>query len=285
MLLLTNDVMNETSIFEKLDSLFVNDTKSGIIAIAFYIIIALIMKGVLDRLIQKTNFKQKLIINKVKNIVIYTLMTIGILSQFSFMGSLMTTLLASGGIVAVVLGLASQEAASNIVSGIMIVASKPFNIGDMIILKEYGLRGRVKDITINHTIIETLDKNSVLIPNTIMNKAIIENMTLDTEYKVTYIYMDISYESDIDQAISIMQEVIMKHPLFYDQTTSEEEIKVPVHCMEFKDSSISLRAKVTTRNIDDSFTLSSDCRIDIKKAFDEKGIEIPYPHVQIQQNR
>ena len=218
---------------------------------------------------------------RIRDIVIYVLLGISILYQFTFMGNLMTTLLASGGIVAVVVGLASQEAASNIVSGMMIIVSKPFNIGDVIILKEHGLRGTVKDINVNHTIIETIDKNTVMIPNTVMSKAIIENVTQETEFKQSYIYMDISYESDIEKAIQIMKDVISSHPLFFDQTTDENVDKVPVHCMEFKDSGISLRAKVTVRSIGDGFQLSSDCRILIKKAFDENGIEIPYPHVQI----
>lgn len=285
-MILTNETLTENiSIFEKLDSLFVNGSKAGILAIIFYLIIMMIVKKIIRRFIDQKELKHKFMVSKVINIILYTLFTFAILSQFSFASSLLTTLLASGGIVAVVVGLASQEAASNIVGGLMILASKPFSIGDTIILKEYGLRGCVKGITINHTIIETLDKNSVLIPNTVMNKAIIENMTQTSDYKVTYIYVDISYESDIDKAISIMQDVIIKHPLFYDQTTSDDEIKVPVHCMEYKDSGISLRAKVTTRNIDDSFVLCSDCRINIKKAFDENNIEIPYPHVQIQNSQ
>lgn len=281
MILLTNNFAIDFSVLDKFDNLFVKGTKAGLIAIVISVLIVSVIKKVSTKIIFKSNLKQKEIIIKIKNIVLSILLGIAILYQFSFMENLMTTLLASGGILAVVIGLASQEAASNIVAGMMILFSKPFNIGDTIILKNQGLRGTVIDINMNHTVIETADKNPIMIPNTVMNKEVIENITQETDYKLSYLYFDISFESDINQAIEIIQNEIIKHPLFYDLTTTSEEIKVPVHCMEFKPNGISLRAKITTRSVGDGFELGSDCRIAIKKAFDENNIEIPYPHVQI----
>ena len=273
-------ILTSNIILEKLDQFFVNDTISGIISIVITFIVISVVKGIFNRFIRKFDIKQKEMVIKIVNTCLNVLLVIGILYQFSFMENLMTTLLASGGIIAVVIGLASQEAASNIVGGMMILISKPFNIGDTIILKDQGLRGTVIDINMHHTIIETIDKNPIMIPNTVMNKAIVENITQETEFKYSYLYFDISYESDIDKAIEIIQSVIENHELFYKEAVTSE-IKVPVHCMEFKDSSISLRAKVTTRSTGDGFQLGSDCRILIKKEFDKNNIEIPYPQVQV----
>ncbi|MGN1344867.1 MAG: hypothetical protein ACI4U3_09810, partial [Traorella sp.] len=115
-MILTNETLTENiSIFEKLDSLFVNGSKAGILAIIFYLIIMMIVKKIIRRFIDQKELKHKFMVSKVINIILYTLFTFAILSQFSFTSSLLTTLLASGGIVAVVVGLASQEAASNIV--------------------------------------------------------------------------------------------------------------------------------------------------------------------------
>ena len=274
-MLLTNEL--SLPILEQLDNLFVKGFKTGIISIIISILVVILIKSISTRIINKLEIKQKATFIKIKNIILNTLLCILVLYQFSFMENLMTALLASGGILAVVIGLASQEAASNIVGGMMILISKPFAIGDTIILKDQGLRGTVIDINMHHTVIETIDKNPIMIPNTVMNKAIVENITQETDYKYSYLYFDISYESDIDKAIEIIQRVILNHELFYKEVTNE----VPVHCMEFKDSSISLRAKVTTKSAGDGFQLGSDCRILIKKAFDENNIEIPYPHVQV----
>lgn len=269
-------------LFTKVDSLFVDGIFSGLIAIAVYILIVSVLKSILGKIILKQDWKQKILINKIKNIVLNVLLLIGVFSQFTFMSSLSSTLLASGGIVAVVVGLASQEAASNIVGGMMILFSKPFNIGDTIVLKDNGLRGTVKDINLSHTIIETIDKTVVMIPNVTMNKSIIENITHDTEFKVAYLTVDVSYESDLQKAMDIMKDIVTKHELFYD-LNPESDDKAPVHCMNLGDSGISLRVKVTTRNAGDSFQICSDCRILIKEAFDANGIEIPYPHIQIKQ--
>lgn len=273
-----------SDLLTKLDGLFVNGAIAGVLSILFNLIFFMWLNKFLNRIISKQSWKQKELIKKVKSIVIYTLLVVSIVSQITFLENLTSTLLTSGGIVAVVVGFASQEAASSIVSGAMILVSKPFQIGDTIILKEQNLRGVVKEIKLNHTVIETVEKNLIMIPNTIMNKAIIENITQETEFKTAYLYVDISYESNIHKAIEIMKTTIASHPLYYDTRESEDEEKVIVHCMEFKDSGISLRAKVTTRSVGDSFTLLSDCRILIKENFDFHGIEIPYPHVHIKQD-
>lgn len=271
-------------VLSKIDQLFVNGMVQGILSIVVNCILFMILNRLLNRFINQQQWKQKEMIKKVKTVIIYTLLLVSIVSQITFMKDLVNALLASGGIVAVVVGLASQEAASSMVSGMMILASKPFQIGDTIILQEHNLRGTVKDIKLNHTVIETIEKNLIMIPNTIMNKAIIENVTHTAENKVAYLYVNISFESDIHKAIEIIKNVIRNHPLFFDMTEDETEEKVVVHCMEFKESSISLRAKITTRNVGDSFNLLSDCRIQIKEQFDQNGIVIPYPHVHIKQD-
>ena len=269
-------------LYLKIDHLFVDGLVSGLIAIAVYILLASIIKSILGKIILKQNWKQKILVNKIKNIVLNVLLLIAIFSQFTFTSALSEALVTSGGIVAIAIGLASQEVASNVVSGMMILFSKPFNIGDTIVLKDNELRGTVKDINLSHTVIETLDKTIVMIPNVTMNKSIIENITHDTEFKVAYLTVDVSYESDLHKAMDIMKDVVTKHPLFYD-LNPESTDKAPVHCMNLGDSGISLRVKVTTRNPGDSFQLCSDCRLLIKEAFDANGIEIPYPHLQIKQ--
>ena len=137
----------------KFDGLFVNGAISGLASILFNIVFFTLINKVLNKYINKQTWKQKLLVKKVKSIIVFTLFMVSIVSQITFMKDLSSTLLASGGIVAVVVGLASQEAATSIVSGFMIIVSKPFQIGDTIILKEHNLRGTVKEIKLNHTVI------------------------------------------------------------------------------------------------------------------------------------
>ncbi|HQU60346.1 MAG TPA: mechanosensitive ion channel [Saprospiraceae bacterium] len=84
------------------------------------------------------------------------------------------TLLTGAGIVALVAGLASQQALSNITSGIFIVIFKPFRIHDRITIRD-KLTGTVEDITLRHTVIRDLDNNRIIVPNSVMGSEIILN--------------------------------------------------------------------------------------------------------------
>lgn len=274
--ILMNTTVEETNpIMTTIDKWFTNGAEEGIATIISYLVIAFILNHILNKIFAARDIKNEAMLMKIKKYALRAFVLAGIFTQISFLSSLIGGLLASSGIAAIIIGLASQEAAGNLVSGCMIYISRPFTVGDTIILKDNNLRGTVIDINLNHTIIETAEKNQIIVPNTIMNKAIIENLTYDESNKIAYLTMDVAYESDLDKAIEIMKEVIGSHPLHINDDP------VIVHCTEFKDSAISLRAKVTTRSVSDSFTLCSDCRMQIKKAFDEAGIEIPYPHVQV----
>ena len=133
-----------------------------------------------------------------------------------------------------------------------------------------------------HSIVETLEKTQVIIPNSIMNKAIIENVSNVKTQKANYLLIEISYESDLQKAIAIIQEEGDKHPLCVDgrnelQKEQNEPI-VKVHCINFNESGIQLRATLLSKDNSDGFQLMSDLRLRIKERFDKEGIDIPYPH-------
>ena len=97
-----------------------------------------------------------------------------------------------------------------------------------------------------------------------------------------HIEFGISYDSDIDKAIEIIQEEAMNHPNFLDNRTKEEKKNNDPAClvrlMGFGESSIKLRAYVWAENPAKSFDLHTDLNIIVKKRFDAEGIEIPFPY-------
>ena len=95
---------------------------------------------------------------RIKRIVLIVLILAVIMSEIKAMESIIKALLASGGIIAVVVGLASQEAASNLINGFMIMTYKPYKIGDFVNVQEYNVRGTVIDISMRHSIIETIER-------------------------------------------------------------------------------------------------------------------------------
>ena len=195
--------------------------------------------------------------------------------------ALAITLFAGAGIFIAILGLAAQEAFSNIIAGIFIVIFKPFRVGDMIKVgsSDYGI---VDDITLRHTIIINFENKRIIIPNSVISSETITNDSIEDLKVCRWVEVGISYDSDIDLAIKIMQEEALAHPDQIDGRTPAQirngDPKVLVRFMSFGESSIDLRAYVWTNNPFKAIQLHSDLNLSIKKRFDKEGIEIPFPY-------
>ena len=195
--------------------------------------------------------------------------------------TLAVSLFAGAGILAVIIGFASQHAFSNIVSGIFIVIFKPFSIGDRISIGT-DLTGIVEDINLRHTVIRSFENRRMIIPNSIISSEKIENSSIEDEKICKFIEYGISYDSDMKKALKILEEEALKHPLHIDNRTKEEKKKkepiVKTIVSSLGDSSVNIRAFVWTKNAIDAFNLSCDLNRIIKERFEKEGIDIPFPH-------
>lgn len=193
---------------------------------------------------------------------------------------LASSMLAGAGILAVAVGFASQQALSNVISGLFIVIFKPFRVNDRITLRDMG--GVIEDITLRHTVIRNFENRRIIIPNSIISDEVIVNADFNDDKICKFIEVGISYESNIDLAKDIMRSEAMAHPLLIDNRNAEQieagEPQVQVRVLALQDSGILLRAWVWTAGQAESFALGCDLYESIKKRFDREGIEIPYPH-------
>ncbi|MBN1340063.1 MAG: mechanosensitive ion channel family protein [Bacteroidales bacterium] len=191
------------------------------------------------------------------------------------------SLFAGAGIIAAIVGFASQQAFSNIVSGVFIVIFKPFRVGDNVKINEMH-QGIVEDITLRHTVIRNFENRRVIIPNAVINSETVVNSTIVDEKVCVFLELGISYDADIDKAMQIMQEEALRHPLFLDNRTPEEiENNVPpvrVRVTGFSDSSVNLRAWIWAGSSADGFDMKCDLHKSVKEQFDRQGIEIPFPY-------
>ena len=191
------------------------------------------------------------------------------------------SLFAGAGILAIIIGFASQAAFANIISGVFIVSSKPFRVGDYIKISNEFF-GTVEDITLRHTVIRNNENRRIIIPNSLINSETSINSNIVDETTCSLIELGISYDSDIDKAIAIIQEETKKHPLLLDNRTDEDKEKgvpeVVVRVMGFGESSVNLRAYAWAATSFDGFVMRTDLFKIIKKRFDKEGIEIPYPY-------
>lgn len=193
--------------YERINSLFEHGLIDSGISILISVVIVLVINKIINKIIKKKiNDPLKLVFPmRIKKIVLVTIVLAIIMSEITAMQSIIKALLASGGILAVVVGLASQEAASNMINGFMIMTYKPYKIGDFVNVREYNVIGTVIDISMRHSVIETLERTQVIIPNTIMNKAIIENVSNVKTQKANYLYLEVSYESDIQKQLKLFK--------------------------------------------------------------------------------
>ena len=188
---------------------------------------------------------------------------------------------AGAGIFAAVIGFASQKAFANIVSGVFILIFKPFRVHDTIEFLD-STKGVVEEITLRHTIIRNYENKRIIIPNgNISNETIINSNIMDQKIRM-HIVFGISYDSDIDKAIGIIQEVSMDHPDFIDSRTSEEKQKdrppVLVRLIDLSDFAVKLKAYVWTKSNDEAYALKCDVMKSVFARFNEEGIEVPFPY-------
>lgn len=192
------------------------------------------------------------------------------------------SLLAGAGILAAVIGFASQAALSNIVGGMFIIIFKPFRINDRITL-DATTAGIVEDINLRHTTIRNFENQRIIIPNSTMSSVTIMNADLIDPRVQRWLEFDISYDSNVKVAKSIIEEHIMAHPDRIDGRTPEDIEKgvpeVVIRMVEWGTSYVRFRAWVWAPDSAAAFRIKCDTLESVKEGFEENGIEIPFPHL------
>ena len=208
-----------------------------------------------------------------------------IVSNIPVLNAGMNKLLAAGGVIAVGLGVAGQEALGSIASGIIILISKPFVSGDVVNVVSSGVLGTVEDITLHHTVLRTIENKRVIVPNSTMNSAIVENYDYGERHVCLMLDIGITYESDVDRAMKLMADEVGRHPDYLDVRTPEQVKagvpKVTVRVQELADSAVILRAWIWGADNGTTVALKADLMRLVKKRFDAEGIDLAYPHLVV----
>lgn len=260
-----------------LNSEIINILSKIISVVIVYLITIHICNKVFKVIIKKNNNIQLKFIRSITKAVISVIFVFAIGMLFEATREISKTLLQSSALFVAVAGFAAQQVLADVISGMMISWTKPFNIGERVTLKDKDITGIIEDITVRHTVIKTFHNSRLVIPNSVINKEILENSNFDSEYIGNYLEISVAYESNLDKAIEIIEDIIDKN----DKTIDIREDKtvgksVSVLIKELGESGITLKTTVWTKDINDNFTACSEIRASIKKEFDNNGIEIPY---------
>ncbi|MBW2938615.1 mechanosensitive ion channel family protein [Aureisphaera sp. CAU 1614] len=187
------------------------------------------------------------------------------------LGKTLTALISAAGVSGLVIGLALQGTLSNTFSGIVLSFRKNIRIGDWV--ETNGFSGEVMDINLNYFVLKEADNNLVIIPNkTIINNPI-KNQTLTTKMRVM-IECGVGYESDLPKVEKIVRETICNA---FEHISSPEDVEF--FYTEFGGSSINFLCRfwIDSERSLERLVAQSKGVIEIKKAFDREGINIPFP--------
>lgn len=241
-----------------------------LIAVVIFIIGKLLIQFVLkmcNKFFEKANMEisvKKFLLSLIRAIL-YVILAITVCGQ---LGIETTSFIAVVGSAGLALGLAFQGSLSNFAGGVLILLLKPFKVGDYILESGTGREGTVQQIDICYTTLITPDNKKVVIPNGNLSNSSLTNASAFEKRRVD-IEIGISYSADIAEARAAMENLAKSHKL----VLQNEEIFSFVSNLDASQVTLGLRVWSLTP---DYWTVKFDLIENIKKTFDELGIEIPF---------
>lgn len=184
--------------------------------------------------------------------------------------TVLKSLLAGAGVAGLAIGLALQGTLSNTFSGIFLAVKDVMNIGDFV--ESNGFNGTVHEINLRNTKIKETDNNIVVLPNKMVIESPFKNYGLTNRLRIT-VKCGVGYESDLQQVKDLTIKTIE------NRWSQHEGENVEFHYLEFGDSSINFQTRFYVDAVERLSILEarSEAIMLIKQAFDEQGINIPFP--------
>ncbi len=199
-----------------------------------------------------------------------TIIIICMMTIFSIWRINITPLLASAGIVGAIIAFAAKDAFANLFGGISIFLDKPFKIDDVIDIGG-NERGKVVNIGIRSTRIQTPAGLILTVPNADIANSKISNESIDTLHSKVSVNIGVAYGSDVRLVEKTLLEIALNYPLVV------KEPEPLVRFLEFADSSLNFLLVVWIEDITKTFLVRNDINYEINKKFTELSIEIPFP--------
>ncbi|WP_294964934.1 mechanosensitive ion channel domain-containing protein [Sulfurimonas sp.] len=206
-----------------------------------------------------------------ESLIYFVLLLMVVLASLNALGVNTTSFIAVFGAAGLAIGLALQGSLANIGAAVLIIIFRPFQVGDYI--EAGGATGTVDDVNLFSTIISPFDNRTIIVPNSKIIGGNITNFSKKPQRRVDHVF-GIGYGDDLKLA----KETLMQIMEADDRVLSEPAPFVAVS--ELGDSSVNFvfRAWVNT---DDYWGVYFDMLECVKLTFDEKGISIPYPQMDI----
>lgn len=208
-----------------------------------------------------------LIARFVGNVLFYALLATVTIAALGQLGINTTSFVAIVGTLGLAIGLAVKDNLSNYASGVVLILTRPFTVGDYISVA--GVSGTVQNVTLGNTILSTPDNQMILVPNNKITADVITNATANAIRRIDLV-IGIGYGDDIAKAKDLLRGLLDAEPRI---------LADPVYTVavaELGDSSVNLVVRPWVKT-GDYWDVRFQLTERIKLALDENGISIPFP--------
>ena len=247
-----------------------SDTLIALFRAVILIALGLILASLASRLTRRL-LKGRLSIHMqqlIRRIVFYALLALFLASAMREMGFSLAVIMGAAGVLTVALGFASQTTASNLISGLFLIGERSFEIGDIIRVGE--TTGEVLSIDALSVKLRTFDNLFVRIPNETLIKSEVTTLTRFPIRRLD-LKLGVAYKEDINRVREVLMSVADANTLCLDEP-------VPLFIFTgFGDSALEIQFSIWAKR-ENFLALRNGITAEIKAAFDDADIEIPFPH-------
>ena len=207
--------------------------------------------------------------NSVRTVTGYALLGLVGLFALSIAGVNFTSLAVVAGALSVGIGFGLQNVVSNFVSGLILLAERPFRVGD--IVETGSTLGVIQRIAVRATTIETFTKQSVIVPNSDLINGVVSNWTLGNRLTRADIPVGVEYGANPRRVHELLLSIAQAHPL----VMSDPEPMVAFN--GFGESSLDFELRFYLRDLSDKIATVNEVSYQIFERLADAGIEIPFP--------
>lgn len=263
-----------SQILKDLASLASTKLLGAVVAAILVVIVGKVLMKLVNRTIERLHMDATLqkFLNAAAKVVIYF---IAIMIVASALGFEMSSLVALASVVSAAFALAASGVLSNLFGGLLLLITKPFGVDDYVAIS--GVEGTVLEVGLINTKINTLDNKRITMPNSSISAATIVNYSTEGKRRVDLVF-NVGYDNDMERVKTAIFATAENH----DKVIDKDNIFVRVSA--YNDCTISYTMRVWCKTAD-YWDVYFDLMEQVKKTFDQVGITMVYPIVNVKMDK